>query len=60
VGPVPCVRDWDVGFCGDEEAHYRRQRFSPRAAVCLLRTRKPTSKEYDSWALRAPRGGGGD
>jgi hypothetical protein len=34
---------------GDEDA----RRFAPRVAVCLLCTRRPTPKEYDSWA-RAP------
>jgi hypothetical protein len=54
VGPGPRVRDWAVGFGGDEEAHYRGRRFAPRVAVRLLRTQKLTSKEDDSWA-RAPR-----
>jgi hypothetical protein len=53
VGPGPCVRDWAVGFCGDEEAYYRKQRHAPYAAVHLLCTRRPTPEEYDSWA-RAP------
>jgi hypothetical protein len=50
VGLGPHVRDWAVGFCGGEEAHYRRQRHVPHAAVHLLRTRSPTPEEYDSWA----------
>jgi hypothetical protein len=29
VGPGPRVRDWAVGFGGDEEAHYRGWRFAP-------------------------------
>jgi hypothetical protein len=53
VGPGPRVKDWAVGFCGGEEAHYRRQRHVPHAAVHLLRTRRPTPEEYDLWA-RAP------
>jgi hypothetical protein len=53
VGPGPRVRDWAVVFGGDEEAHYRGRRFAPRVAVHLLRTLRPTPKEYDSWA-RAP------
>jgi hypothetical protein len=54
VGLGPRVRDWAVGFGGDEEAHYLRRWLAPHAAVRLLRTRRPTPKEYDSWA-RAPR-----
>jgi hypothetical protein len=50
VGLGPRVRDWAVGFGGGEEVHYRGQRLAPHAAVCLLRTRRPTPKEYDSWA----------
>jgi hypothetical protein len=46
VGPGPRARDWAVGFGGDEEA----RRFAPCVAVRLLRTRRPTPKEYDSWA----------
>jgi hypothetical protein len=53
VGPSPRVRDWAVGFGGGEETHYRRGWSAPHVAVCLLRTRRPTPKEYDSWA-RAP------
>jgi hypothetical protein len=53
VGLGPCVRDWAVGFGGGEETHYRRQWRAPHAAVHLLRTRRPTPEEYDSWA-RAP------
>jgi hypothetical protein len=49
VGPDPRVRYWAVGFGGGEEA----RRFAPRVAVRFLRTRRPTPKEYDSWA-RAP------
>jgi hypothetical protein len=33
-----------------EEAHYRGRRLAPYVAVRLLRTRRPTPKEYDSWA----------
>jgi hypothetical protein len=58
VGPGPRVRDWAVGFGRGEEAHYRRRWRAPYAAVCLLRTRRPTPKEYDSWA-RAPVSGAG-
>jgi hypothetical protein len=50
VGPGPRVRDWAVGFGRGEEAHYRGRRLAPHAAVRLLRTRRPTPKEYDSWA----------
>jgi hypothetical protein len=49
VGSGPHVRGWSAAFSGDEEA----RRFAPCVAVCLLRTRRPTPKEYDSWA-RAP------
>jgi hypothetical protein len=49
MGPGPRVRDRAVASNGDEEA----RRFAPRVVVCLLRTRRPTPKEYDSWA-RAP------
>jgi hypothetical protein len=49
VGPGPCVRGWPAAFGEGEEA----RRFAPRVAVCLLRTWRPTPKEYDSWA-RAP------
>jgi hypothetical protein len=50
VGPGSHVRDWAVGFSGGEETHYRRWWRAPHAAVRLLRTRRPTPKEYDSWA----------
>jgi hypothetical protein len=50
MGPGPCVKDWAIGFVGGEEAHYRRRWRAPHAAVRLLRTRRPTPKEYDSWA----------
>jgi hypothetical protein len=53
VGPGHHIRGWVVGFGGGEEAHYRGRRSAPHAAVHLLRTRRPTPKEYDSWA-RAP------
>jgi hypothetical protein len=53
VGPGPRVRDRAVGFGGGEEAHYRRRWRAPHTAVRLLRTRRPTPGEYDSWA-RAP------
>jgi hypothetical protein len=53
VGPGPRVRGWASAFGGDEEAHYRRRWHAPHATVCLLRTWRPTPKEYDSWA-RAP------
>jgi hypothetical protein len=32
------------------EMHYRRRWRAPHAAVCLLHTRRPMPKEYDSWA----------
>jgi hypothetical protein len=50
MGPGPRVRDWSAAFGGGEEAHYRRRWRAPHAAVRLLRTRRPTPKEYDSWA----------
>jgi hypothetical protein len=53
VGPGPRARDWVVGFGGGEEAHYRRRWHAPHPMVHLLRTRRPTPEEYDSWA-RAP------
>jgi hypothetical protein len=54
VGPGPHVRDCVTSaFGGGEKAHYRRRWRAPHAAVHLLRTRRPTLKEYDSWA-RAP------
>jgi predicted alpha/beta hydrolase family esterase len=53
VGPSPRTRGWAPAFGGDEEAHYRRWWRAPHEAVRLLRTRRPTLKEYDSWA-RAP------
>jgi hypothetical protein len=53
VGLGPRFSDWAVGFGGGEEAHYRGWRLAPLVAVRLLRTRRPTPKEYDSWA-RAP------
>jgi hypothetical protein len=46
VDPGPRVRGWATVFGGDEEA----RRFAPRVVVRLLRTRRPTPKEYDSWA----------
>jgi hypothetical protein len=49
VGPGPRVRGWPAAFGGDEEA----RRFAPRMAVSLLRTRRPTPKEDDSW-VQAP------
>jgi hypothetical protein len=49
VGPGPRARGWPAAFGGDEEARW----FAPRVAVRLLRTRRPTPKENDSWA-RAP------
>jgi hypothetical protein len=41
-----------VSCGGDEEAHYRGRQFAfwVRAAVRLLRTQEPRTKEYDSWA----------
>jgi hypothetical protein len=53
MGPSPHVRDWSAAFDGGEEVHYRRRWRAPHVAVCLLRTRRPTPEEYDSWA-RAP------
>jgi hypothetical protein len=46
VDPSPRVRGWPAAFGGDEEARW----FAPRVAVRLLRTQRPTPKEYDSWA----------
>jgi hypothetical protein len=53
VGPGPRARGWSAAFGGGEETHHRGRWRTPHAAVCLLRTRRPTPKEYDSWA-RAP------
>jgi hypothetical protein len=53
VGQGPRARHWAVDFGGGEEAHCCRRWRAPHAAVRLLRTRRPTPKEYDSWA-RAP------
>jgi hypothetical protein len=53
VGPGPRVRGWATVFGGDGEAHYHRRWRAPHAAVRLLCARRPTPKEYDSWA-RAP------
>jgi hypothetical protein len=53
VGPSPRVRDWVVGFGGGEETYHRGRRLAPLATIRLLRTWRPTHKEYDSWA-RAP------
>jgi hypothetical protein len=50
VGLGPRVRDWAIGFGGGEEAHYHRRWRAPHAAVRLLRTRRLTPKENDSWA----------
>jgi hypothetical protein len=50
VGPGPRVRGWAATFDGDEEADYRGRRPAPHAAVRLLRTRRSTPKEHDSWA----------
>jgi hypothetical protein len=46
VGPGPRDRGWPAAFGGDEEARW----FAPRVAVHLLRARRPTPKEDDSWA----------
>jgi hypothetical protein len=54
VGPNSHVRDWAVGFGGDEEADYRGRWFAPRVAICLLRTRRSGHQLHDLWA-RAPR-----
>jgi hypothetical protein len=53
VGPGPHVRGWAAAFGGGEEAHYRRRWRAPHVTVSLLRTWRPTPKEYESWA-RAP------
>jgi hypothetical protein len=49
VGLGPRVIDWAVVFGGDDEARYRRRRFAPRMAVCLLRTRRAAHQLYDLW-----------
>jgi hypothetical protein len=54
MGPGPRARGWAAAFDGDEEAHYHRRWRAPHAVVHLLRTRRLTPKEYDSWA-RTPR-----
>jgi hypothetical protein len=46
MGLGPHARGWSAAFNGDEEA----RQFTPHVAVRLLRTRRPTPKEYDSWA----------
>jgi hypothetical protein len=53
VGPGPRARGWFAAFGGGEETHNRRRWHAPHVAVRLLHTRRPTPKEYDSWA-RAP------
>jgi hypothetical protein len=53
MGPGPRARGWGAAFGGDEEAHYRGRWRAPHVAVRLFRTRRPTPKQYDSWA-RAP------
>jgi hypothetical protein len=35
VGPGPRVSDWAVVFSGDEGAHYRGWRFTPRGSSAL-------------------------
>jgi hypothetical protein len=50
VGPVPCVRDWVVGFGGGEEAHYCRRRRALHTAVRLLRTQELARQVRDMWA----------
>jgi hypothetical protein len=49
VGLGPHVTDWAVVFAGDEEAHYRGRWFTPRVAVCHLRTWRPADQLYDLW-----------
>jgi hypothetical protein len=46
VGPGPRAKGWSAAFSGDKEA----RRFTPRVVVRLLRTRRLTPKDYDSWA----------
>jgi hypothetical protein len=53
VGLGPHARGWPAAFGRGEEAHYRRLWRAPHAVVHLLRTWRPTPKEYNSWA-RAP------
>jgi hypothetical protein len=50
MGPGPHARDWSAAFSGGEEAHYHRRWRAPHTAVRLLRTRRSTPEEYDSWA----------
>jgi hypothetical protein len=50
VGPGPRARGWSDAFGGGEEVHYRRRWHAPHVAVRLLRTQRPTPKDYDSWA----------
>jgi hypothetical protein len=47
MGLGPHVRDWTIGFGGGEEARYCRRWHAPHVAGRLLRTRRPTPKEYD-------------
>jgi hypothetical protein len=46
VGPGLRVKGWAAAFSGDGET----RQFAPRVAVRFLHTRRPTPKEYDSWA----------
>jgi hypothetical protein len=47
---TPHAADWSAAFGGGEETHYRGRWHAPHLAVRLLRTWRPTPKEYDSWA----------
>jgi hypothetical protein len=47
---APHAVDWSAAFGRDEEAHYCGRWRAPHAAVRLLRTRRPTPKDHDSWA----------
>jgi hypothetical protein len=50
-GPGPPCRGWSAaGFGGGEEALFHKRWRAPHAAVRLLRTRRLTPEEYDSWA----------
>jgi hypothetical protein len=53
VGPGPMPETGPLVSTEMKMSHYRGRWFAPLAAVRLLRTRKPTPKEDDSWA-RAP------
>jgi hypothetical protein len=46
----PHTADWSAALGGGEETHYRGRWHAPHVAVHLLRSRRPTPKEYNLWA----------